>query len=156
MSGPRPGIVPPDGQDPREFALQLAVVLERLDERSVQAVARVEAACAALERDSAAAARALAAERSQVASSRHAADRSRLRLLWIASIALLAGALVALAGALLAVASAKREVDAIHRDQALLQAINDADITLCGDRLCARLSDGEAPAAPGYRQIAPR
>lgn len=157
MSSPRPGPVPPDGQDPHEFALQLAVVLERLDERSIRAVSRVEAACAALKRDSAAAARGLAAERGRIAGNLYAADRSRLRLLWIASVALLAGALVALAGASLAVASAKRELDSIHHDQMLLDAINGADITLCGDRLCARLLDAEAAeAAPGYRRIAPR
>lgn len=150
-----PHAPPPPGPDPREFALQLAVVAERLDERSAHAVGRVEKTCAAFERSAAEAARALAAERSQAASDRHAAREVRGRMLRIASAGLLAGALVATAGALWSVASAKRALASIHRDQALLHAINAADVTLCGEGLCARLEPGEG-AGPEYRKIAPR
>ena len=80
MRDTTPTNVPPYDQDPREFALQLAVVLERLDERSTQAVSRVEAACAALERESAAAARALAVEREQLADDQLPGSRRLLRL----------------------------------------------------------------------------
>lgn len=156
MRGAEPTTVPPRDHDPREFALQLAVVLERLDERSTQAVSRVEAACAALEHESATAAQALAVERRQLAAAQHAAIGSRLRLLWTASVALLLSAVVAVAGASLAVASANRELGTIHRDQALLQAINGADITLCGDQLCARVAAKEGEGVAGYRRIVPR
>lgn len=144
---------PPADLDPREFALQLAVVADRLDERSAQAVGRLEAACVAVEREAGAAARALAAERGQVAKARQAAEAARLRLLWITSIALLVGALVAVAGAAIAVASAKRELDAVQRDQALLNAINGADVALCDGRLCARLDPSDREAS-GYRRVA--
>lgn len=157
MRDTEPTIAPPPDQDPREFALQLAVVLERLDERSTQAVARVEAACVALEREFAAAAHALAVEHGQLAAARHAAAGSRIRLLWTASIALLVGASVAVAGASLAVASAKRELGAIQRNQTLLNAINSADVTLCNGRLCARVEVGDgAEVSGGYRRVLPR
>lgn len=148
----------PAGPDPREFALQLAAVAERLDERSARAVARVEAASAGLEREAAAAARALAAERGQVATAQRLAAQARIRLLWITSAGMLAGALVAVAGALFAVASAQRELASIARDQALLDAINTADVILCGDRLCARIErvGGMPGEAVDYRPIAPR
>ena len=146
---------PPADADPREFALQLAVIAERLDERSAQAVVRVEAASARLEREATGAAHALAAERRQAATAQQLAAQSHIRLLWIASAGLLVGALVAVAGATFAVASAKRELASIARDQALLQAIYAADVTLCGDRLCARVVHAGEEAGE-YHPIAPR
>lgn len=146
-------VVPPNDLDPREFALQLAVVADRLDERSVLAVERVEAAGAAIAREAGEAARALAAERGRIAAARQAEEASRLRLLWIASAALLVGALVAVAGSALAVASARRELGGIRRDQMLLGVINDADVVLCDGRLCARLESSDQ-AGPEYRRVA--
>ena len=143
------------GFDPRELALQLAVVVERLDERSAHSVSRLEQACAAFERSAAEAAKVLATERSRAADDRHAAGEARNRMLWVASAGLLAGALVATAGAMWAVGSAKRELASVHRDQALLDAINSADVTRCGDGLCARLEPGVG-AEGEYRRIAPR
>lgn len=137
-------MTPPVGTDPRELALQLAVIVQRLDERSAWAVERVEAAGAALQREAVSATHALAAERSRIASLQQSAAAARIRLLWIASIGLLAGALVAIAGAVFAVASAKRELASLSLDQTLLQAVNTADLILCGDRLCARVESGEA------------
>lgn len=152
-----PAHVPPAGLDPREFALQLAVVADQLDERSAQAVGGLEVACAAIERETRVAARMLAAECGHVAAVLHAAEASRLRLLRVASVALLIGAIVAVAGAALAVESARRELDAIQRDQTLLRAINGADVRLCEEQLCARFVDvGSVSPASGYRQIAPR
>lgn len=139
-----PPDLPPRSPDPREFALQLAVVAERLDQRSALAVARVEAAGTALEQT--------------LSNAGRATLQARMRLLWIASIGLLLGALVAVAGATFALTSAKRELAAITRDQALLEAINAADLTLCGDRLCARVEPGDQPldARDTYLRIAPR
>ena len=143
----------PARTDPREFALQLAAVAERLDERSARAVARVEAASAVLEREAAAAARSLAIGRGQAAT----APQPGARLIWIVSAGMLAGALVAVAGAALAVTSAKRELASITRDQVLLEAISVADVTLCGDRLCARVERADGPGGEtDYRLIAPR
>lgn len=150
----------PASIDLREFALQLAAVAERLDERSARAVARVEAASAVLECEAAAAAaaaRALASEREQAATAPRPRVQPGARLVWIASAAVLAGALVAVAGAALAVASAKRELASITRDQVLLEAIGAADVTLCGERLCARVERPDGPdEAAEYRPVAPR
>ncbi|MEN1960951.1 hypothetical protein WCE41_11570 [Luteimonas sp. MJ246] len=150
--------VPPADTTAREFALQLAVIAQRLDERSAFAVERVEAAAATLERQGASAARTLEAERNRSASTQQGAAAARARLPWIASIVLLAGTLVAAIGTTLAVASAKRELVALNRDRELLQAINTADLTLCGDRLCARLERGAVGEGEGgeYRPVAAR
>ncbi|MBD7987971.1 hypothetical protein H9645_08005 [Luteimonas sp. Sa2BVA3] len=144
---------PPEGTDPREFALQLAAVAARLDERSAQAVEQVEAASAALARQGATAAQALAVERTQVVAAGHQAHVARVRWVWLASAALLLGSLVAITGAGLALDSARRELDAIHRERALLQTINGADLSVCGERLCARI---EGSAAGDYRPVAAR
>ena len=148
----------PAGADPREFALQLAVVAERLDERSARAVEQLERTSAAFRTEVAAVADTLGAERSRAAVVQAAAAEFRTRLLWIASGALLVGALVAVAGATLALASARRELESISRDQRLLHAINMADLTLCGDRVCARLEPQARGATDdgGYRTVAPR
>lgn len=129
------GAIPQVATDPRELALQLAVIAQRLDERSAFAVERVEAAGAAL----------------QHAATTAAASRARdIRMM---SAALLVGALIALVGTGLALDSARRELASIQRDRALLQAINSADLSLCGDRLCARV---EGAAAGDYMPVAAR
>lgn len=84
-----------------------------------------------------------------------AATQARARMFWILSVGLLAGAFVAAAGATLAVGSARRELAAIQRDQTLTHAINQADLTLCGGRLCARI-EGEGGDTGAYRPIALR
>lgn len=146
---------PPAGTDPREFALQLAVIAQRLDERSAFAVERVEAVGASLQQEAANAARFLAGERQRIADDGRAAVASRLRLLRIASAALFAGALFALAGAALALHSARRELASLQRDGALLGAIERADLVLCGERLCARV-EGATTGDDGYRPVAAR
>lgn len=149
--------LPPD-LDPREFALQLAVVAGRLDERSARAVEQLERTSADFRREVTSAASTLGAGRAQAAVAQAAAVESRMRPLWIASVALLIGAVVAVAGAALALASAKRELASIRRDQVLLDAVNAADLTLCGDRLCARLERRARSAddAPRYQAVARR
>lgn len=148
----------PADLDPREFALQLAVVAGRLDERSTRAVEQLERTSADFRREVTSATNTLGAERTRAAVAQAAAVESRMRVLWIASAALLIGAVVAVAGATLALASAKRELASISRDQRLLQAINAADLTLCGDRVCARVETGEpyAGADGAYRTVARR
>src|SRR5690606_39038640 len=134
--------------DPREFAHQLAVVAERLDERSVRAVERMEAACVAMEREVGAAAGALASERTRFAAAGLSASDARLRLASLATGAMLLAALIAMGASAFTVASARSGLAAIEREAALVRAINAADVTLCGDRLCARVegSPGEPPA----------
>src|SRR5690606_27759473 len=114
---PPMSIASPDDTDPREFALQLAVIAARLDERSARAVQRVEAASAELGRQAASAAQALARERREAATIQQKVVESRIRVLMVASAALLVGALVAVAGASLAVSSAQRELDALGQDR---------------------------------------
>lgn len=145
----------PDGVDPREFALQLAVVSERLDERSALATQRMEQASLHLEQRASDAVKHLAAECARVGAAHQAATQARGRLFWMLSVALLAGAFAAAAWATLAVGSARRELATLQRDHTLTHAINQADLTLCGDRLCARI-EGEGGAAGAYRPIAPR
>lgn len=147
--------VPPGELDPREFALQLAVVSERMDERSALAAERMEQASLHLEQRANAAVKHLAAQCERVADVHRAATEARTRMLWILSAGMLAGALVASAVATFAVGSARRDLAVIERDQTLLQAINRADLTLCGGRLCARLA-GEGQGAANYQPVALR
>lgn len=147
----------PGPGDPREFALQLALVAERLDERSARAVSRVETACAGLEQDVARAVRALADERERIVSAGRAAAGGRDRAVRLASAGLLAAALASVPAAWFAVESARREMGQLRQDRALLQAIDRSDLTLCGDGLCARLEGGEGSGAGGpYRPVARR
>jgi hypothetical protein len=133
-------------------------VAERLDERSAQAVEQLERTAAAFRNEVSAAGSAFEAGRRSAADAQAATIESRRRSLSIASAGLLIGALVAVAGATLAVASARRELASIGRDQSLLNAINSADLTLCGERVCARIEpDSHAASADGaYRTVAPR
>src|SRR5690606_27819997 len=130
-----------------------AVVSERMDERSALAAERMERASVHLEQRAAEAVKHMAAECTRVGTTHRAAAEARVRMLWILSAALLAAALVAAAGAALAVGSARRELASIQRSHTLTHAINQADLTLCGDRLCARFED-EGNGA--YRPIALR
>ena len=145
----------PDGVDPREFALQLAVVSERLDERSALATQRMEQASLHLEQRATDAVNHLAAECARLGASHEAATKARMRMFWMLSVALLAGAFLAAAWATIAVGSARRELASLQRDNTLTQAINQADLTLCGDRLCARIEGGGGDAG-AYRPIALR
>ena len=147
----------PDGHDPREFALQLAVVAERLDERSTRAVERVEAVAAAFVAEVERMREATVNELSRAAAAQQASERARLRMSRIVSRSLAAAALFATAATIFTVGSARRELASICRDRALLDAINNADVTSCDGRLCARIDgqtlDGDAD---GYRRIALR
>ncbi|MGY1458153.1 hypothetical protein ACW5F0_05820 [Luteimonas sp. A534] len=147
--------VSPQGVDPREFALQLAVVSERLDERSALAAERMELASVHLEQRTAEAVKHMAAECTRVGTAHRAATEARVRMLWMLSAGLLAATLAAAAVAASAVGSARRELAAIQRDQTLTHAINQADLTLCGGRLCARI-EGEGGDTAAYRPIALR
>ena len=146
----------PDGVDPREFALQLAVVSERLDERSALATQRMEQASLHLEQRATDAVNHLAAECARLGASHEAATQARTRMFWMLSVALLAGAFLAATWATIAVGSARRELASLQRDNTLTQAINQADLTLCGDRLCARVEGSGGGDAGAYRPIALR
>lgn len=145
----------PSGIDPREFALQLAVVSERLDERSALAAQRMEQASVHLEQRASDAVKHLAAECARVGAAHESAIQARGRMFWMLSVALLAGAFMAAAWAAFAVGSARRELASLQRDRTLTHAINQADLTLCGDRLCARI-EGSGGDAGAYRPIALR
>lgn len=147
--------VPPPELGPREFALQLAVVSERMDERSVRAAERMEQASRHLEQRADQAVKQMAAECTRVGTAHRAASEARARMLSILSAALLASALVATAGATFALGSARRELASIQREHTLTHAINQADLALCGDRLCARF-EGEGREAGAYQPIALR
>lgn len=77
---------------------------------------------------------------------------------WAAPLALLAGSLLAVGGAAYAVDQARAQVERHRIEAALLRAYNAADVTLCGERLCANVD----PAAPGagaagrYRMVRAR
>lgn len=143
----------PSGIDPREFALQLAVVSERLDERSALATQRMEQAGLHFEQRASDAVNHLAAACARVGAVHEAATQARVRMAWMLSVVLLVGAFAAAVWATLAVGSARRELASLQRDHTLTHAINQADLTLCGDRLCARFED-EGNGA--YRPIALR
>ena len=146
-----------EGRDPREFALQLAVVAERLDERSARAVERVESVAAAFAEEAARARDAMATERTHAAAVHRASELARMRTSRVVSIGLAVLALFALGGTAVGVAEARRELASITRDQALLDAINRADVTLCDGRLCARIDgDRREGDADGYRRVALR
>ena len=145
----------PHGVDPREFALQLAVVSDRLDERSALATQRMGQASLHLEQRASEAVDHLAAECARMGATHEAATQARVRMFWTLSVALLAGAFVAAVWATLAVGSARRELASLQRDHTLIHAINQADLTLCGERLCARI-DGGVGDAGAYRPIALR
>lgn len=149
--------VPPAVPDPREFALQLAVVAERLDERSAHAVARVEAASAAVTRDVTRAVDALTAEQARAASGREAEVVARARALRFAAIGLAVVGLLAVVAPTMAVWVVQRDLATRQPDQALLDAISQADVVLCDGRLCARFDpEGQGMDATGYRPVAPR
>ena len=91
-----------------------------------------------------------------LALSRDAFARLHRRWLVVAPIALLTGCALAVAGTLAWAAQARRDVDRQRIEASLLRAYNEADVTLCGGRLCARV-DGTARADPrGYVAIAAR
>lgn len=147
----------PEGGDPRELALQLAIVAERLDERSARAVHRVEAVAAAFAAEVARMSEALATDNARAVAAQQASMRMRVRTSRMVSGSLLVVAVLAAVAAGVTVASAYRELGTVARDQALLDAINRADVTSCDGRLCARI-DGDARAGngDGYRRIALR
>lgn len=183
----------------KSLALQLAVVAERLDQRSEAAVQRVEQTGAALDQraqwfgsssgnfahevsqalqqqsgDIVSRGLAASMERfnAQVAAGAQAAadaaqalERERLALarerrtwIWLGSGALLAGSVLAVGSAAYAVSSSREQVERNRVEAGLLQAINRADVTLCGERLCANVEDagtrfGERKQ---YRPVEPR
>lgn len=147
----------PEGHDPRELALQLAIVAGRLDERSARAVQRVEAVAASFAAEVARMSDAVRTDSARVAAAQHASLHTRMRASPMISGGLFVAAVLAAAAALFTVASAQRDLASIARDQDLLEAINRADVTSCGGRLCARLDgDRRGGDADGYRRIALR
>lgn len=80
--------------------------------------------------------------------------KARATWVWTGGAALLVGSLLAAGGATYAVVQSRAELQKNRADTALLKAINMADVTLCGDRLCANIdakgSDkrGDGPYRP--------
>ncbi|MFZ5656509.1 MAG: hypothetical protein ACOY37_05555 [Pseudomonadota bacterium] len=84
--------------------------------------------------------------------------RQRRLWTWTAPLALLIGSLLAVGGAAYAVMHSRAQVERHRIEAALLRAYNEADVTLCGERLCANVD----PRARGvgergqYRPVKPR
>ena len=147
----------PHDRDPREVALQLAIVAERLDERSARAVQRVEAVSSEFAAEVARLSDAMAAGTARAAAAQQASMRTRMRASRMVSGGLVAVAVLAVAAAGVMVASAHRELGLVAREQALIDAVNRADVTFCDGRLCARIDrDTHRGDADGYRRIALR
>lgn len=144
--------------DPREFALQLAIVAERLDERSARAVRRVETVADEFAAEVARMSNAMATGAAREAAAQQASMRTRMQASRMVSGSLLAVAVLAVAAAGVVVASAHRELGRVAREQAVIEAVNRADVTFCDGRLCARI-DGDTRDGgdvDGYRRIALR
>jgi hypothetical protein len=180
-----------------ERTLQLAIVAQRLDERSEDAVRSTERAAnevssaaarlgnvgervareavEAIGRDAAAyleqaASRAFAQAGSALdghavrlrelnatlQASSAAMARSHRRWLVVAPALAIAGSLLAVGAATLWVAQARGEVERHRIEAGLLRAYNDADVTLCGGRLCVRVDPSHRAHARGYVPVAAR
>ncbi len=70
-----------------------------------------------------------------------ALQRQRSLWLWTAPLALLVGSAIAAGAAAYAVTSSRAEVERHRIEAALLRAYNRADVTLCGERLCANIDE---------------
>lgn len=85
----------------------------------------------------------------------YALQRQQRLWTWTAPIALIAGSLLAVGAAAYAVADARSQVQRHRIEAELLRAYNRADVTLCGDRLCANV-DPRARGVGRYRPVALR
>lgn len=99
-----------------------------------------------------------AATAHELAQAREALRRERRRTLWLGSGALLVGAVLAVGASLYAATASHRQVQADRAEARLLRAVNRADLTLCGERLCANVErDGGGVGARGrYLPVRPR
>jgi hypothetical protein len=127
---------------------------------ALDARARIGAAVAAAFASSAAAmdehARQLQALDAALRGSRDAFARSQRRWLVVAPVALLTGCGLAVAGSLAWLEQARRDVERHRIEASLLRAYNEADVSLCGGRLCARVEASTRPATRGYAVVAAR
>ncbi len=118
----------------------LAKPMEHFDQQLRSAAQAATAAAQGLERE------------------RHALHRERRSWLWLGGGALLIGSLLAVGASVYAVRNARAQVERQQVEANLLRALNQADVTLCGDVLCANTD--EAAQRHGdrkqYRPIKPR
>ncbi|HEY4529488.1 MAG TPA: hypothetical protein VIG97_04040 [Luteimonas sp.] len=143
--------------DAREVALQLAIVAERLDERSARAVQRVEVVADEFAAEVARMSDAMAAGTERAAAAQLASMHTQMQASRVVSGGLLVAAVLAVAVAGAMVVSAHRELGLVAREQAMIEAVNRADVTFCNGRLCARVDgDTHGGDAHGYLQIALR
>ncbi|GAB2503745.1 hypothetical protein [Lysobacter humi (ex Lee et al. 2017)] len=92
----------------------------------------------------------------ELRASAQALRRQRRLWGWAAPLALLAGSVLAVGAAAYAVAHAREQVERHRIEAALLRAYNAADVTLCGERLCANVDPRGPAVGPGGRYRAVR
>lgn len=87
-----------------------------------------------------------------------ALGRQRHWWAWSAPLALVVGSVLAVGAAGYAVVSSREQVARHRIEAALLRAYNRADVTLCGERLCANVEPGgeRYGAQRQYRPVRPR
>ena len=124
------------------FVQKVAHALQQQSKPIIQgaadsAIEPLNAQLAATTRMAQQAAEGLAQERRNLA-------KARTTLVLAGSAALLVGSLLAAGGATYAVAQSRTELQKNRVDATLLKAINMADVTLCGDRLCAHIDRAAA------------
>ena len=183
----------------KDLVVKLALIAQRLDERSEAAVQRVEQTGVALDRrahglsnnaedfaqsvlrmlrqmagealgsgiDQAAkqcnkeltsAAQGAAASVQEMQRTHGQLQRERRTWVWIGSGALLIGSVLAVGASAWMVKSSREQVARHQIEARLLRAYNQADVTLCGEQLCANI-DPDAPgvgAKKQYRLVQPR
>lgn len=103
-------------------------------------------------------ARAASAAAQTLESERQALSRERRTWLWLGSGALLVASMLATVSAFHAVVTSRKEVERNQIAAGLLRAYDQADVTLCGQRLCANVDDrgGRHGADKQYRLVKPR
>lgn len=184
-----------DMEELKALIVQLAAVVERLDQRSEAAVRRVEQTGAELSRNAqqlgsstgsftrevsqalesqsgeiigrglggamerfnsqlAGTARTASSAAGEFEEQRKALNRERRSWLALGLSALLIGSLLAIGAAVYAVRQSRQEIARNQIEARLLQAINQADVTLCGERICANV-DTAAPRAGSTQQYLP-
>lgn len=184
-----------DTEELKTLIVQLAAVVERLDQRSEAAVRRVEQAGAELSRSAqqlgsssgsftrevsqalqsqsgeiigrglggaverfngqlAGTARTASSAAGELEAQSKALNRERRTWLSLGLSALLIGSLLAIGAAVYAVRQSRQEIARNQVEARLLQAINQADVTLCGEHICANV-DTAAPRAGNAKQYLP-
>jgi hypothetical protein len=89
-------------------------------------------------------ARAASAAARTLESERQALSRERRTWLWLASGALLVASTLAMVSSFHAVVTSRKEVERNQIAADLLRAYDQADVRLCGQRLCANVDDSRA------------